>query len=109
MTAGILAHFLRLECDYFWVSKHMPTRIYVGNLDREVPPEKEDLARKFKKYGDIVDVWVSRQPPGFAFVTYDTYKDVGCLSACGCPANVLNETSHNHVLELYQGHNHQTV
>lgn len=76
MTAGILAHFLRLECDYFWVSKHMPTRtcwratcsmvsykadhrppptvthgnpkdlrsvtrIYVGNLDREVPPEKE--------------------------------------------------------------------
>ena len=46
---------------------------------------------------------------GFAFVTYDTYKDVGCLSACGCPANVLNETSHNHVLELYQGHNHQTV
>ncbi|CAL1154842.1 unnamed protein product [Cladocopium goreaui] len=75
MTAGILAHFLRLECDYFWVSKHMPTRIYVGNLDREVPPEKEDLARKFKKYGDIVDVWVSRQPPGFAFVTYDTYKD----------------------------------
>jgi len=20
MTAGILAHFLRLECDYFWVS-----------------------------------------------------------------------------------------
>ena len=26
MTAGILAHFLRLECDDFWVSKHMPTR-----------------------------------------------------------------------------------
>eukprot|EP00434_Breviolum_minutum_P035342 symbB.v1.2.031279.t1/scaffold3615.1/size53271/6 len=53
----------------------MPTRIYVGNLDREIVPEKEDLARKFKKYGDIVEVWVSRQPPGFAFVTYETYKD----------------------------------
>mmetsp|Transcript_65920 Transcript_65920/g.154264 ORF Transcript_65920/g.154264 Transcript_65920/m.154264 type:complete len:145 (-) Transcript_65920:38-472(-) len=53
----------------------MPTRIYVGNLDKDVPPEKEELARKFKKYGDIVDVWVSRQPAGFAFVTYDTYKD----------------------------------
>lgn len=26
----------------------------------------QDLARKFKKYGDIVDVWVSRQPPGAA-------------------------------------------
>ncbi|CAE7186978.1 SRSF3 [Symbiodinium pilosum] len=53
----------------------MPTRIYVGNLDKDVPPEKEELTRKFKKYGDIVDVWVSRQPAGFAFVTYDTYKD----------------------------------
>mmetsp|Transcript_37409 Transcript_37409/g.69803 ORF Transcript_37409/g.69803 Transcript_37409/m.69803 type:complete len:142 (-) Transcript_37409:66-491(-) len=53
----------------------MPTRIYVGNLDKDVPPEKEELTRKFEKYGDIVDVWVSRQPAGFAFVTYDTYKD----------------------------------
>ncbi|CAK9031181.1 unnamed protein product [Durusdinium trenchii] len=53
----------------------MPTRIYVGNLDKDMPPEKEELARKFKKYGEMVDVWVSRQPPGFAFVTYETYKD----------------------------------
>lgn len=27
----------------------------------------QDLARKFKKYGDIVEVWVSRQPPGRVF------------------------------------------
>eukprot|EP00913_Durusdinium_trenchii_P024383 g22892.t1 len=50
-------------------------KIYVGNLDKDMPPEKEELARKFKKYGEMVDVWVSRQPPGFAFVTYETYKD----------------------------------
>ncbi|CAE8634028.1 unnamed protein product [Polarella glacialis] len=45
---------------------------------KEVPPEKEarrDLERTFAKFGRVEEIWVSRQPPGFAFVTFDTYKD----------------------------------
>mmetsp|Transcript_82795 Transcript_82795/g.146272 ORF Transcript_82795/g.146272 Transcript_82795/m.146272 type:complete len:128 (-) Transcript_82795:55-438(-) len=53
----------------------MPTRVYVGNLDKEVAPDKEDLRREFDRFGDITDIWVSRQPPGFAFVTYAASKD----------------------------------
>mmetsp|Transcript_35369 Transcript_35369/g.77385 ORF Transcript_35369/g.77385 Transcript_35369/m.77385 type:complete len:160 (+) Transcript_35369:144-623(+) len=53
----------------------MPTRLYVGNLDPAQPPEKEDLERRFRKYGQLVDVWVSRQPAGFAFITYESFKD----------------------------------
>eukprot|EP00435_Cladocopium_sp_Y103_P028023 s1695_g6.t6 len=53
-------------------SHHRPAD---GNFVPDGESISKDLARKFKKYGDIVDVWVSRQPPGFAFVTYDTYKD----------------------------------
>mmetsp|Transcript_15987 Transcript_15987/g.37687 ORF Transcript_15987/g.37687 Transcript_15987/m.37687 type:complete len:148 (-) Transcript_15987:82-525(-) len=53
----------------------MPTRLYIGNLDPQVAPEKEDLERKFSKYGELVNVWVSRQPAGFAFVTFEGYRE----------------------------------
>merc|ERR1719461_1513987 len=53
----------------------MPTRLYVGNLDPDQSPEKEEVEKKFRKYGKLIDVWVSRQPGGFAFVTFDSFKD----------------------------------
>eukprot|EP00927_Polykrikos_kofoidii_P074544 TRINITY_DN70545_c0_g1_i1.p2 TRINITY_DN70545_c0_g1~~TRINITY_DN70545_c0_g1_i1.p2 ORF type:complete len:157 (+),score=13.95 TRINITY_DN70545_c0_g1_i1:231-701(+) len=53
----------------------MPTRLYVGNMDPASPPEKEDLERTFSKYGSVVNVWVARKPAGYAFVTYDSYRD----------------------------------
>jgi hypothetical protein len=28
----------------------------------------DDVRYEFKKYGPIADVWIARQPPGFAFV-----------------------------------------
>eukprot|EP00406_Dinophysis_acuminata_P008635 CAMPEP_0179231330 /NCGR_PEP_ID=MMETSP0797-20121207/11289_1 /TAXON_ID=47934 /ORGANISM="Dinophysis acuminata, Strain DAEP01" /LENGTH=63 /DNA_ID=CAMNT_0020938417 /DNA_START=30 /DNA_END=217 /DNA_ORIENTATION=- len=53
----------------------MPTRVHVGNLDKDCPVEKEELEDLFKKYGDIVDCWVARQPAGFAFITFDNDGD----------------------------------
>mmetsp|Transcript_112581 Transcript_112581/g.223804 ORF Transcript_112581/g.223804 Transcript_112581/m.223804 type:complete len:240 (-) Transcript_112581:70-789(-) len=53
----------------------MPTRLYVGNLDQAQPPEKEEIERKFRKYGRVIEVWVSRNPGGYAFVTFDSFKD----------------------------------
>ena len=32
----------------------------------------EDL---FSKYGELDDVWIARQPPGFAFVTFRSERD----------------------------------
>eukprot|EP00437_Effrenium_voratum_P017242 CAMPEP_0181457630 /NCGR_PEP_ID=MMETSP1110-20121109/31885_1 /TAXON_ID=174948 /ORGANISM="Symbiodinium sp., Strain CCMP421" /LENGTH=155 /DNA_ID=CAMNT_0023582077 /DNA_START=184 /DNA_END=652 /DNA_ORIENTATION=+ len=48
-----------------------PTRLYVGNLPKERPVERNELEEKFEKFGRVVDIWVARQPPGFAFVTMD--------------------------------------
>eukprot|EP00747_Dinoflagellata_sp_TGD_P186830 gnl/TRDRNA2_/TRDRNA2_44154_c0_seq2.p2 gnl/TRDRNA2_/TRDRNA2_44154_c0~~gnl/TRDRNA2_/TRDRNA2_44154_c0_seq2.p2 ORF type:complete len:170 (+),score=25.86 gnl/TRDRNA2_/TRDRNA2_44154_c0_seq2:61-510(+) len=51
------------------------TRLYVGNLNKDRPVDVRDLEDYFSKYGRIVDVWVARQPPGFAFVTMDDERD----------------------------------
>eukprot|EP00316_Scyphosphaera_apsteinii_P006722 CAMPEP_0119309124 /NCGR_PEP_ID=MMETSP1333-20130426/14268_1 /TAXON_ID=418940 /ORGANISM="Scyphosphaera apsteinii, Strain RCC1455" /LENGTH=82 /DNA_ID=CAMNT_0007313047 /DNA_START=60 /DNA_END=305 /DNA_ORIENTATION=- len=51
----------------------MSQRLFFGNLDPSVT--KEDLEDKCSKYGTVVDVWVARNPPGFAFVTYDDERD----------------------------------
>jgi hypothetical protein len=33
----------------------------------------DDVRYEFKKYGPIADVWIARQPPGFAFVDVSIY------------------------------------
>ena len=41
-------------------------RVYFGNLDPDVQKEEvEDICNKF---GRVSDVWIARNPPGFAFV-----------------------------------------
>ncbi|CAE7272430.1 rsp-6 [Symbiodinium pilosum] len=37
----------------------------------ECQVERNELEEKFEKFGRVVDIWVARQPPGFAFVTMD--------------------------------------
>ena len=36
---------------------------------------KSELEREFAKFGSVKDVWVARNPPGFAFVEFDDYRD----------------------------------
>lgn len=73
------------------------TKVYVGNL----PPDarKEELERAFERYGKLHDVWVARNPPGFAFVEFydnrdakDACKDLDGSRLCGASARV--EISH---------------
>ena len=47
--------------------------LYVGNLDHDTTAG--DLRREFDRYGRILDVWVARKPPGFAFVEFDDRRD----------------------------------
>jgi RNA recognition motif-containing protein len=44
-------------------------KIYVGNLTKEAT--KEEIERAFEYYGKLRNVFVARNPPGFAFVEFE--------------------------------------
>ena len=48
-------------------------RVYIGNLLENV--KKEDLEVEFAKYGKLSSVWVAFNPPGFAFLEFDSDQD----------------------------------
>ena len=43
----------------------MECKVYIGNLGNNA--SKYDLEDAFAKYGPLKNVWVARNPPGFAF------------------------------------------
>jgi hypothetical protein len=50
-------------------------KVFVGNLkkwtsDRDVDQLKHLLLEQFKHYGEVLALWIARNPAGFAFVTY---------------------------------------
>lgn len=51
-------------------------KIYVGNLGPRCP--KQELETEFGRYGRLRNVWVARNPPGFAFVEYENGHDADC-------------------------------
>ena len=48
-------------------------RLYVGKIKTAV--EKENVRAVFEKFGMVTDVWIAHNPPGFAFVEYDTMEE----------------------------------
>lgn len=48
-------------------------KVYVGNLGNT--DAKHELESAFSKYGPLVNVWVARNPPGFAFVEFEDPRD----------------------------------
>ena len=53
--------------------ENIDCKVYVGDLPRDAT-EKE-LERAFSYYGPLKSVWVARNPPGFAFVQFEDYRD----------------------------------
>eukprot|EP01039_Chlorochromonas_danica_P010058 gene10058-11129_t len=49
------------------------TTVYVGNLD--VNATVRDLHYEFDRYGRISDIWIARNPPGFAFIDFEDDRD----------------------------------
>jgi len=68
-------------------------KVYVGNLGNN--GSKHELERVFSKYGGLKNVWVARNPPGFAFVEFederdaeDAVSDLDGRTICGVRARV---------------------
>ena len=79
------------------MSRNSVTRVYVGNLGHN--GEKREIEMEFEKFGKLHDVWVARNPPGFAFVEFldhrdaeDAVRELDGKRICGCRAKV--ELSH---------------
>lgn len=48
-------------------------KVYVGNLGNH--GSKYELQNAFTKYGPIRNIWVARNPPGFAFIEFEDPRD----------------------------------
>lgn len=48
-------------------------KVYVGDLGSSAT--KQDLEDAFSYYGPLRNVWVARNPPGFAFVEFEDARD----------------------------------
>jgi len=48
-------------------------KVYIGNLGNNA--NKYELEDCFGKYGPLKNVWVARNPPGFAFVEFEDTRD----------------------------------
>ncbi|KAE8739007.1 hypothetical protein FOCC_FOCC015502 [Frankliniella occidentalis] len=48
-------------------------KVYVGNLGSSA--SKHELESAFTKYGPLRNVWVARNPPGFAFIEFEDPRD----------------------------------
>lgn len=48
-------------------------RVYIGNLGDNA--SKRELESEFEYYGPLKDVWVARNPPGFAFCVFEDRRD----------------------------------
>jgi len=48
-------------------------KVYVGDLRRDV--SERDLEKVFREFGPLKSVWVTRNPPGFAFIEYEDERD----------------------------------
>jgi len=48
-------------------------KLFVGNLRRDC--KKEELEDLFNPFGEVLQIWIARDPPGFGFVTYASPDD----------------------------------
>jgi len=66
-----------LPLDKQRMSRHrewdLKCKVYVGNLGSNTA--RGDLESSFGKYGALKNVWVARNPPGFAFVEFEDPRD----------------------------------
>ena len=58
------------------MSRHegsLDCKVYVGGLPKNA--SKEEIERAFSDFGKLTNVFVARNPPGFAFIEFDDPRD----------------------------------
>merc|ERR1712070_251363 len=50
-------------------------KVYCGNLQTQPVVDQRDMEDAFSKFGSIKNIWIARNPPGFAFVTFEDPRD----------------------------------
>ena len=65
MFSGNMSRFRR--------DSNLDCKVYVGDLPRDA--SEKELERAFSYYGPLRNVWVARNPPGFAFVEFEDPRD----------------------------------
>ena len=73
-------------------------KVYIGNLGNNA--SKYELEDAFSKYGPLKNVWVARNPPGFAFVEFEDPRDAedsvrGMDGTRLCGVRMMKETGKN--------------
>lgn len=48
-------------------------KVYVGDLPNDA--SEVELEREFERFGKLRNVWVARNPPGFAFIEFEDPRD----------------------------------
>ncbi|KAL1139883.1 hypothetical protein AAG570_006860 [Ranatra chinensis] len=66
-------------------------KIYIGDLGNSA--NKQDLEDSFSYYGPIRNVWIARNPPGFAFVEFEDPRDAEDAVRTVCGRRVRVEMS----------------
>ncbi|DBA00711.1 TPA: hypothetical protein N0F65_001182, partial [Lagenidium giganteum] len=51
----------------------MGTRVYVGGLPRDAT--SREVQEGFSRFGHVANIWIARNPPGFAFVDFEDPRD----------------------------------
>ena len=54
-------------------STSLESKVYVGGLTQNA--SKDEIEEAFERYGRLRNVFVARNPPGFAFIEFDNSKD----------------------------------
>jgi len=49
------------------------TKLYIGGLDEKAT--SKDIEAVFSRFSSLGDIWIAKNPPGFAFVDFSDYQD----------------------------------
>ena len=52
---------------------NLDCKVYIGELGYGAA--KQELEDAFNRYGPLKNVWIARNPPGFAFVEFEDPRD----------------------------------
>lgn len=73
LQTNFFLFLLLIKMSRYQSSCPLDCKVYVGGLTRNA--SREEIERAFGHYGKLKNVFVARNPPGFAFVEFEDSQD----------------------------------